>query len=227
MYLICLANGDSDHKLGRWKKGTVRWIYRTTRTSTEAHRWVRTEQRTARTRTHESRWYVYRVNKNARDVNNYRIAVLCVRISQHAVVEWIRYRQSTFHSSNLSGYDQVHHHSFDCFFTYVLVLCRPLCDYYINTSHNTYDEMFARERQCARCVDGWYSRYLFYSQLSGESNPEAYNRALLTGCRAVELDCYDGSDGQPIVTHGFTLVKPCRFESIIRYMEPNLFKTSP
>ncbi|UJR36403.1 hypothetical protein I4U23_029126 [Adineta vaga] len=85
-------------------------------------------------------------------------------------------------------------------------MTRPLCDYYINTSHNT---------------------YLFYSQLTGESNPEAYNRALLTGCRAVELDCYDGSDGQPIVTHGFTLVKPCSFESIIRYMEPNLFKTSP
>ncbi|CAF3758936.1 unnamed protein product [Adineta steineri] len=85
-------------------------------------------------------------------------------------------------------------------------MTRPLCDYYINTSHNT---------------------YLFYGQLSGESNPEAYNRALLTGCRAVELDCYDGSDGQPIVTHGFTLVKPCSFESIIRYMEPNLFKTSP
>ncbi|CAF4825483.1 unnamed protein product, partial [Rotaria socialis] len=25
----------------------------------------------------------------------------------------------------------------------------------------------------------------------------------------------------------YTLVKPCSFESIIRYMEPNLFKTSP
>ncbi|CAF3334169.1 unnamed protein product [Rotaria socialis] len=85
-------------------------------------------------------------------------------------------------------------------------MTRPLCDYYINTSHNT---------------------YLFYGQLSGESNPEAYNRALLAGCRAVELDCYDGSDGKPIVTHGYTLVKPCSFESIIRYMEPNLFKTSP
>jgi hypothetical protein len=43
----------------------------------------------------------------------------------------------------------------------------------------------------------------------------------------VELDCHDGNDGQPIVTHAYTLVKPCSFESIIRYMEPNLFKTSP
>ncbi|CAF4347759.1 unnamed protein product, partial [Rotaria sp. Silwood2] len=82
----------------------------------------------------------------------------------------------------------------------------PLCDYYINTSHNT---------------------YLFYSQLSGDSNPEAYNRVLLMGCRALEFDCYDGDDGQPIVKHAFTLVKPCPFESIIRLIQPNLFKASP
>ncbi|CAF3286134.1 unnamed protein product [Rotaria sp. Silwood2] len=85
-------------------------------------------------------------------------------------------------------------------------MTRPLCDYYINTSHNT---------------------YLFYSQLSGDSNPEAYNRVLLMGCRALEFDCYDGDDGQPIVKHAFTLVKPCSFESIIRLIQPNLFKTSP
>ncbi|CAF1210382.1 unnamed protein product [Adineta steineri] len=85
-------------------------------------------------------------------------------------------------------------------------MTRPLCDYYINTSHNT---------------------YLFYSQVSGRSNPEAYNRVLLMGCRAVELDCYDGDNGQPIVTHAHTFVKPCSFESIIRSIEPNLFKASP
>ncbi|CAF3574069.1 unnamed protein product, partial [Rotaria sp. Silwood1] len=85
-------------------------------------------------------------------------------------------------------------------------MTRPICDYYINTSHNT---------------------YLFYSQVSGNSDPEAYNRVLLMGCRAVELDCYDGDDGKPIVKHAFTLVNPCSFESIIRRMKPNLFKASP
>ncbi|CAF3956430.1 unnamed protein product [Rotaria sp. Silwood1] len=69
--------------------------------------------------------------------------------------------------------------------------------------------------------------YLFNTQVSGESNPEAYNRALRAGCRAVEIDCYDGDDGQPIVKHRYTFVKSCRFESIIRFIEPNLFKTSP
>jgi len=72
-----------------------------------------------------------------------------------------------------------------------------------------------------------FCRYLFYSQLSGAANPEAYNRVLLMGGRAVELDCYDGDENGPIVKHAFTLVKACSFESIIRAMEPNLFKASP
>ncbi|CAF3886376.1 unnamed protein product, partial [Rotaria sp. Silwood1] len=75
--------------------------------------------------------------------------------------------------------------------------------------------------------DLYNSSYLFGSQLSGDSNPEAYNRVLRSGCRVVEMDCYDGDDGQPIVTHGFTFVKPCLFESIIRLIKPNLFKASP
>ena len=68
---------------------------------------------------------------------------------------------------------------------------------------------------------------MFNNQITGGSNPEAYNRALRAGCRAVEIDCYDGDNGRPIVKHGYTLIKPCLFESIIRFIEPNLFKTSP
>ncbi|CAF0911284.1 unnamed protein product [Didymodactylos carnosus] len=65
-------------------------------------------------------------------------------------------------------------------------MTKPLTDYYINTSHNT---------------------YLFQSQVYGDSNAEAYNRVLLKGGRAVELDCYDGYDGRPIVKHAWTLQK--------------------
>jgi hypothetical protein len=81
-----------------------------------------------------------------------------------------------------------------------------LSDYYINSSHNT---------------------YLFNNQITGDSNPEAYNRAFRAGCRAVELDCHDSDNNRPIVKHGYTLIKPCLFESIIRFIESNLFKSSP
>lgn len=73
----------------------------------------------------------------------------------------------------------------------------------------------------------FFFSYLFDNQIVGDSNPEAYNRALRSGCRSVEIDCHDGPDGRPIVKHGFTFVKPCLFESIIRLIEPNLFLTSP
>ena len=91
----------------------------------------------------------------------------------------------------------------------VAFLCRPhiqvpahvkdmsysLPEYFVSSSHNT---------------------YLLAHQLYGKSAATAYETALRTGSRCVEIDAWDNDDNEdePKVTHGFTLVSSISFRAV-------------
>lgn len=71
----------------------------------------------------------------------------------------------------------------------------PLPEYFISSSHNT---------------------YLLGHQLQGRSSAAAYESALLTGARCVEIDAWDNTENsdEPKVTHGYTLVSNIPFRAV-------------
>jgi hypothetical protein len=81
----------------------------------------------------------------------------------------------------------------------------PLAHYFIASSHNT---------------------YLTGHQLTGTSSAEMYRQALLSGCRCVEVDVWDGPDGEPMVYHGYTLTTRIKLSDVVRAIKETAFVSS-
>jgi len=86
-------------------------------------------------------------------------------------------------------------------------MSHPLKDYFIYAAHNTYltGDQFS----------------------SSSSDSQMYMMALLDGVRWVEIDCWDGPDGDPMVCPGGTHTSKILFRSVIKTINQFAFVTSP
>ena len=51
-----------------------------------------------------------------------------------------------------------------------------------------------------------------------------YAYAIEIGCRCVELDCWDGPNNEPKITHGMTLTSDILFKDVLKNIKENAFR---
>lgn len=109
----------------------------------------------------------------------------------------------------------------------------PLAHYFISSSHNTY---LTKDQVTGASSTEPYIRYsekLSVSQqrFVGKCDVVQYLkhvsvtvRALNQGCRCVELDCWDGDKGEPVIYHGHTFTSKVPFKEVIETIAQYAFK---
>ncbi|CAD5228286.1 unnamed protein product [Bursaphelenchus okinawaensis] len=92
--------------------------------------------------------------------------------------------------------------------------------YYCNSSHNTY--LNGNQIQAAKALPGNSCQLC-------ETQTEMYRQILLAGCRCIELDCWDGPNGLPVITHGpmsLQKINTVPFREVCEAIIEFAFKTS-
>uniref|UniRef100_A0A915E8Q7 Phosphoinositide phospholipase C n=1 Tax=Ditylenchus dipsaci TaxID=166011 RepID=A0A915E8Q7_9BILA len=83
---------------------------------------------------------------------------------------------------------------------------QPLPNYFINSSHNT---------------------YLTGLQVRGNATVEGYIGALRKGARLLELDVFDGENGEPAITHKRTFISSISLRNTLKAIAQYAFQVNP